>query len=733
MAVDGHYIEPMQVDWAQVTIGSRLSVMVELDPKLEGNIFPIRLTGARALQPIEGHAFLSYIDEISEVWNPSLEEDFGYATRALSNAHVPMSGFTTDPSLVKWQQNLSFPFDPISKVPQESNMTLHAVASQNSLNVWQIASVPLDTVHLADERPMLFNFTDGNATSNQMDPYATIPFGTVVDIILENNIYSIVGGPNSPHPFHMHSRRFWIIGSGSGPFPADTVAGARALNVTFNLDNPPLRDGFDIDANSWVVIRYIVDHAAANILHCHIDDHAIEGMAAVLLEGLETIPAGGNFSETIKARPSNFVETQNDELGSVLEKAWESGAVASKWIEPAPTDTVSPWGDPRLLAKSIELFASSNSVQRSISSSLQSQMSAMQATATGTVTAITATVSDYLTTFTGAPASTVTVATATTAAATAAATQTPASAAEVSTDAIASTPADTAESTVIAAAYTADARSSSASATLAAAATASVVTNFVTQTVTAYVTYTATPSTVIDASPTPIDTVFETESAAAAYSTVYESEIASVYSTPPASVSDTDVLQSTLNLAASSPATMSASASESLLSSSTPAYIPYETKFPTSVKSSHSTATGTLVESSYPTTTALASPTASSPSIAASSDSVVQTASESLYVPKYTSYVTPYDAEITTSFEHACTTHRPTASQTLHSTSLDGGYGTNTRPAYGYPTAEASASPDGDGDEGDDANSTAFDDEPEETYTSEWVWPFKRSWLRGRK
>ncbi|TKY88006.1 hypothetical protein EX895_003102 [Sporisorium graminicola] len=410
VAVDGHYIHPMKVDWAQITIGSRMSVMIELDADLDGNIFPIRLTGARALQAIEGHAFLSYIDGVDGTWNPGIEEDFGYAMRTLSDAHVPMSGFVVDPSVVKWQQNLSEPFDPISNVPQTSSMTLHAVASQNSLNVWQVATMPLDTAHLADERPMLFNATDGNVTSNQMTPYAAIPFGTVIDIIMENNIYSIVGGPNSPHPFHMHSRRFWIIGSGAGPFPADTVAEAQEQGVVFNLDNPPLRDGFDIDSNSWVVIRYVVDHAAANILHCHIDDHAIEGMAAVLLEGLEKIPDGGNFSETIKARPAKWIETQNDELGQVLEQSWATGSMNAKYVAPAATETVTPWGDPRSLANSIQLFASSNSVQRVITSSLQEELSLAQATATEDVTAITATVSDYLTTSTGSASAAASVA-----------------------------------------------------------------------------------------------------------------------------------------------------------------------------------------------------------------------------------------------------------------------------------------------------------------------------------
>ncbi|SPO29187.1 related to Laccase I precursor [Ustilago trichophora] len=533
VAVDGHYVEPMQVDWAQITIGSRLSVMVELDSSLDGNVFPIRLTGARALQPIEGHAFLSYIDDVDGTWTPELEEDFGYAMRTLSTAHVPMSGFITDASVVKWQQNLSTPFDPISAVPKTSNMTLHAVASQNSLNVWQLATMPLDTAHLADERPMLFNATDGNATSNQMTPYASIPFGTVVDIIMENNIYSIVGGPNSPHPFHMHSRRFWIIGSGAGPFPADTVAEAQDLGYTFNLDTPPLRDGFDIDSNSWVVIRYIVDHAAANILHCHIDDHAIEGMAAVLLEGLETIPAGGNFSEAIKAKPANYVETQNDELGQVLELAWATGSANAKYVAPPVTETVTPWGDPRALANSIQLVASSNSVQAAITSSLQQELSLLQATATEEITGIIATVqSDHLTTFTGIPASSEMVAAA---AATAVATLTASVAAE--------TAADTAQSTLVAAAYTTrvatqNAFPTQAAGTVPATATAVAPASGI---VTAL---TTEPAAVLATSPVgaaagPVVTVFATVPASvvtAGAATVPISALASVPATAPASL-----------------------------------------------------------------------------------------------------------------------------------------------------------------------------------------------------
>ncbi|PWN51886.1 hypothetical protein IE53DRAFT_409831 [Violaceomyces palustris] len=386
VAVDGNYIQPMLVDVTQVTIGSRLSVMIELDESKSNKLWPIRLTGRRALQAIEGHAFLSYDPNATETYNPTIEEDFTYVVdRNATSAHIPVSGFL-DPkqtSTKLWQQNLSFPLDGSIKVPQVSNLTLHAVASQGSLNVWQVASQPLDTARLADERPMLFNVTEGGSIDNSMTPYSVATMGTVVDIVMENNLFSIVGGPNSPHPFHLHSRRFWVIGAGTGPFGYDDVQQAiqQGRASSFNLENPPLRDGFDINDNAWVVIRYVVDHPTANVLHCHIDDHAIEGMMAVVLEGLETLlPKNGslntNFSDQVKQRPSAWKSTVDDELGSVLEGSWSSGIASSKYPFPDPTETLNPWGDPRPLASSIQDFASSNSVQRSISSASASAASA---------------------------------------------------------------------------------------------------------------------------------------------------------------------------------------------------------------------------------------------------------------------------------------------------------------------------------------------------------------------
>ena len=72
---------------------------------------------------------------------------------------------------------------------------------------------------------------------------------------------------------HLHGRKFWAIGSGSGPFLWDTVEDAIAANnpnVTFNFDNPPWRDGYDVAPNGWLVIRFKAEHAEPSLLHCHV-------------------------------------------------------------------------------------------------------------------------------------------------------------------------------------------------------------------------------------------------------------------------------------------------------------------------------------------------------------------------------------------------------------------------------------------------------------------------------
>jgi len=115
------------------------------------------------------------------------------------------------------------------------------------------------------------------------------PLQSVVDLVLQSN------PGNPPHPMHKHGTPAYIIGQGSGAFNWSSVVEAIAASPTsFNLVDPPLRDGFLTLAAaadySWTVIRYEVPVNTVTFMHCHINEHLFGGMAVVLLEGADSLP-----------------------------------------------------------------------------------------------------------------------------------------------------------------------------------------------------------------------------------------------------------------------------------------------------------------------------------------------------------------------------------------------------------------------------------------------------------
>jgi len=94
---------------------------------------------------------------------------------------------------------------------------------------------------------------------------------------------------------HKHGTSAYIIGQGNGAFNWSTVAEAVAATpASFNLVDPPLRDGFltapAFADFSWTVIRYEVPVNTVTFMHCHINEHMFGGMAVVLMEGVENLP-----------------------------------------------------------------------------------------------------------------------------------------------------------------------------------------------------------------------------------------------------------------------------------------------------------------------------------------------------------------------------------------------------------------------------------------------------------
>ncbi len=191
VAIDGAYIIPALVDFITPGIGTRLSIMIELDSAKAHRDWPWRMTGTRPLQAVEGIALLTYNATANETYTPTLEEGFRYLTQR--NSSVTFGGLIS-PSAVQWNQTTTHPFDIPERVPLEANVTLHSFASQGSLNVWQVAEQPYDSVKQDDARPFLLSIVeDGVKPDGYMLPYANISLGNVVDMVIHNPLFSVVG------------------------------------------------------------------------------------------------------------------------------------------------------------------------------------------------------------------------------------------------------------------------------------------------------------------------------------------------------------------------------------------------------------------------------------------------------------------------------------------------------------------------------------------------------------
>ncbi|ENH68238.1 Laccase-1 [Fusarium oxysporum f. sp. cubense race 1] len=99
------------------------------------------------------------------------------------------------------------------------------------------------------------------------------------------------------HPIHLHGHKFWVLGSGEGSFPYAAVTDAPADLI--NLRDPPYRDTMGLPSQGWAAIRYVTDNPGAWMFHCHLQWHIVVGMAMVLVEGGDQLPAlVGQYNKT---------------------------------------------------------------------------------------------------------------------------------------------------------------------------------------------------------------------------------------------------------------------------------------------------------------------------------------------------------------------------------------------------------------------------------------------------
>lgn len=275
-AVDGRYIEPVQVNAITVPNGNRYSVLAALN-KPVGN-YSIRISNVFITQNICATATLSY---------KSVSQPTASQTAASSIPYINVVGGNTTADVVFFDDYHMNSFPASSPAPTADATYILNVTLNGASYRWALNNTRYD-MSLQDSAPLLFDPV--NSLPHNDNLTITTRNGTWIDLIF-------VVGPNHPqHPIHKHTNKAYVIGSGVGDFPYSSVAEAMAhIPGSFNLATPPLRDGFTtlstLDGSMmWLAVRYQVVNPGAWLIHCHIQDHLSGGMAMVILDGVDRWP-----------------------------------------------------------------------------------------------------------------------------------------------------------------------------------------------------------------------------------------------------------------------------------------------------------------------------------------------------------------------------------------------------------------------------------------------------------
>lgn len=96
----------------------------------------------------------------------------------------------------------------------------------------------------------------------------------MVQVVLNNR-------DTGPHPFHLHGHTFWVLGRGP------TNDGDYVKSTDKLILNGVRRDVIVVNAQSWLVFRFITDNPGVWFLHCHINWHLQSGLAVTIIEAAE--------------------------------------------------------------------------------------------------------------------------------------------------------------------------------------------------------------------------------------------------------------------------------------------------------------------------------------------------------------------------------------------------------------------------------------------------------------
>lgn len=157
-------------------------------------------------------------------------------------------------------------------------------------------------VQLYSKEAPLPSLERATSSSNFYDPVSrtyVLKAGQVVDIVIINE--PGIKDNVEIHPWHFHSRKFWLMAQGPGNFDKESYEKYKLaepyrkdMQVVYpgpgsTTSNETLKAG---QTGGWAVLRYQASAFDAGVfpIHCHLTPHLMQGMAAVVTVAPDTLP-----------------------------------------------------------------------------------------------------------------------------------------------------------------------------------------------------------------------------------------------------------------------------------------------------------------------------------------------------------------------------------------------------------------------------------------------------------
>ena len=100
---------------------------------------------------------------------------------------------------------------------------------------------------------------------------ATFPDVPMVEVeAMVDTTFEVENASEMHHPFHIHGNRFQVVSVGGEPVP----------------EGQGWKDTFDIPPRTTVTIVSALDNPGEWMYHCHILEHADDGMAGMMMVGM---------------------------------------------------------------------------------------------------------------------------------------------------------------------------------------------------------------------------------------------------------------------------------------------------------------------------------------------------------------------------------------------------------------------------------------------------------------